>query len=150
MFTKKEFSFVFLVLSILAVVTVINLYSSYTKSRDNERKNSMGDIVARLGEFQKLTGTFPLSQDGKIVGCDGFKDKLNRWFFKPCNWGPNELNSPVFNPLPHDPYIEKGRKFVYFSDGKIYQLYSALEGTYEDEYDKNILARNISSRKSKL
>lgn len=145
MFTKKQFTFLTTVLIIISSVTVVNLFASYRKSRDNERKNDLGDIVKRIGDYEKRFGSFPLSsEDGKIIGCNGFQDKLGRWFFKPCEWAENKVNSPFFDPLPHDPYVDKGRHFVYRSNGKTFQLYAALEGTYEDEYDKNILARGIS------
>ncbi len=144
MFTKRQFTFVSIMLTIIAAVTVVNLYSSYRKSRDNERKNDMGDIQNRIGEFRKATGAFPLSENGKVVGCNGFQDKTGTWHFQPCNWGDNKVNSPFFDPLPHDPYIDKGRTFVYISNGENYQLYSALEGTYEDEYNKKVLNMNIS------
>lgn len=145
MFTKKEFSFVSFVLLIIAVITVVNLFASYRKSRDNERKNELGDIESRLSDFYKAIGSYPLaSSDGKIIGCNGFKNKLGDWVFSECEWGDNKINSPFFDPLPQDPYKEKGRKFVYASNGEKFQIYAALEGGYEDEYDKNIIVRNIS------
>lgn len=144
-FSKKESIFVFVTVCTLIAATLINLSVSYRKSRDNERKNSLGDIVKRVGDFQKATGSFPLStDDGKIIGCDGFQDKFGRWFYKPCEWGPNKLNSPHFDPLPVDPYSEKGWHFVYYSNGETFQLYVTLEGRSEDEFDSKIVARNIS------
>ena len=145
MLTKREFSFVSVILLIIAAATVVNLFASYRKSRDNERKNDLGDIVNRVDTFKKTVGTYPLSdQDGNVVGCNGFQDKSRSWFFKKCEWGDNKVNSPFFDPLPHDPYVDKGRRFVYKSNGSTYLIYAALEGKYEDEYDKNIVALNIS------
>lgn len=145
MFTKKEFSFVSFVLVVIAVVTVVNLFASYRKSRDNSRKNDLGDIESRLTDFKKAIGTYPLSSaDGKIIGCNGFKDKLGNWVFQECEWGNNKINSPFFDPLPRDPYVDKGRKYIYNSNGENFQIFVALEGSYEDEYDKNIILRNMS------
>lgn len=145
MFSKKEFSFVTIVLTVIAVVTVVNLFASYRKSRDVTRKNELGDIESRLSDFKKAIGVFPLAtDDGKIIGCNGFKTKFGDWVFAPCEWGDNKINSPFFDPLPLDPYFEKGRKFVYRSNGNTFQVYAALEGKYEEEYDKNIVLLNIS------
>ncbi|GEM_PF-1430624 len=146
MITKREFSFIGLVIICIMSATLINLSASYRKSRDNERKNALGDIVRRVGDFQKTLATFPLSDDNyAIVGCNGFRDELGRWFFKSCTWGENSVNSPFFDPLPQDPYSnEKGRRFVYISNGKTFQIYTALERTNDEEYDPQIVARNIS------
>ena len=145
MFSKKEFSFVTIVLTVIAVVTVVNLFASYRKSRDVSRKNELGDIESRLTDFKKAIGTFPLAtEDGKMIGCNGFKNKQGDWVFAPCEWGDNKINSPFFDPLPRDPYFDKGRKFVYRSNGDNFQIYAALEGSYEDEYDKNIVLMKIS------
>lgn len=144
-FSKKESLFVATVVVCLIGATLVNLSASYRKSRDNDRKNSLGDIERRLGDFKKAIGYFPAaSAEGNIIGCDGFTDKDGGWHFKECNWGENKLNSYVFDPLPHDPYSDQGRRFVYFSNGESFQLYAALEGTYEDEYNSQILKRSIS------
>src|SRR5689334_4021277 len=129
-FTKKESTFVFVVILFLVGITLINLSSSYRKSRDNVRKDALGDIETRLGDFKKKFGFYPeASADGKIMGCDGFFNPFGKWIFKECNWGPNKVNTLYLDPLPTDPYADKGWAFAYFSNGEAFQIYASLEGT---------------------
>lgn len=71
--------------------------------------------------------------------------------FIPCEWGKDGLFDPVdasrpayINPLPDDPQEALGLTYIYVSNGKRYQIFGSLEDNSQAEYDKKIVARNIS------
>lgn len=143
-FKKSEVIFVIVFITLIASITKINLIESYRKSRDVTRKNDLGDIMNRLEKFKSRLGFYPEStSDGKILGCEGFVFEDKEWVFKPCAWGENPINSPYFDKLPTDPLEKDGYTYRYISTGKSYQVFVHIEGTREDEYDPQIVARSL-------
>lgn len=143
-FKKTEIGFLVIFIFVVALVTKLNLIDSYRKSRDVTRKNDLGDIMNRLDKFKERLGFYPAStDDGKILGCEGFVFEDKEWVFKPCNWGENPVNSPYFDRLPTDPRAQDGYTYRYISDGVNYQVFVRIEGSREDEYDEQIVARNL-------
>jgi general secretion pathway protein G len=50
---------------------------------------------------------------------------------------------PLTFNIPPDPHSKSGTTYVYLSDGNRYQIFAALEGADEAEYDAKIAARGI-------
>ena len=154
-FSKKES--LWLVVIILAIVgfSYPNMQVSLRRGRDMQRKNDIRAVSDSLVRYSADFGSFPLSQDGKMVACKGpetKKDKKGRITgLIPCEWGKDAL-ADVFDPgstpyivaLPLDPLSQKGFAYAYFSSGKTFQLYASLEGADEAEYDPKIVARGLT------
>ncbi len=141
-FTKKETIGIFLILLAIGLACFSNLTVSLRRARDVQRKNDLGSLTDALNKYNNDFEVFPLSsKDGKIIAC---KDGS-------CEWGKDGLYdltdenaSPYLKILPADPQTDKGLIYVYFSNGKRYQIYASLEGSDEDEYSQAIIKRNIS------
>ncbi len=142
-FSKENLFFVLVILAVVGA-TYSNLEESYKKSRDITRKNDLGDIEKRLGDFKEKIGYYPkATEDGKILGCDGVKNLSGEWIFKPCAWGNNPENSPFFPRTGEDPYNLDGVTYAYRSNGVDYQLFAYLERPADPEYDSLVVKRNI-------
>jgi len=156
-FSKKEIKMISSILFFIFIISFFNFRISIRRARDNQRKNDLGTLQSALEKFNNLTGTFPLSsEDGKIVACKGHdtyfdKEKLTWVNVKPCDWGKDVLQdysdseSPILmNPIPIDPKNLEGISFLYFSNGKRYQLYSYLEDQDDVEVNLPIKSRNLN------
>lgn len=147
-FTKKELIFVAIVLGVISTVTYGNMQISLRRGRDIQRKNDMRTIHDALIEYQKSHSSFPPSKDGKIVACYGGVDSQGVPQAVPCDWQFDPLpdifsGTNYLEHLPTDPLHNQGSRYYYISNGRYFQIYGALEGADEAEYDPAIVARNI-------
>lgn len=143
--TIFENVFLFVVVFVVVVTTLSQLNDSYMKSRDITRKNDLGDLQKRIADFRTKIGYYPSStEDGRIVGCNGVRNKAGVWLFKPCTWGVKNENSPFFENMPNDPNnIAESTSYFYKSDGKSFKLYARLERFSDVEYMAEVYNSNI-------
>jgi type II secretory pathway pseudopilin PulG len=149
-FSKKEFSTVFVILTVISVVTAMNFQISYRKSRDNSRKNDLRAIADALNKYNTEFGFYPLSsQDGKIVSCKGEINDKGIPDYRPCEWYKDGLvdifdenYAPYLKTIPGDPQATDGVTYFYISNGKYFQIYASLEAR-ESEYRQDIADLNI-------
>lgn len=119
----------------------------------------MASLKTMAENYKKDFGTYPLStEDGRFLACiapgDTVKlDEKGRLIANliPCEWGKDSLRDLTpgstkvyFEQLPGDPHHNQGVKYVYFSDGARVQIYAALEGDDDAEYDPKVVARNLN------
>lgn len=157
-FTKQEIFGLSIIFLVLLVISVPNFVVSLKRARDQVRKDDMGALLHALDEYFSDFGIFPPgAPDGRIMACKKpgdvvTKDKNGRLVvnFIPCDWGKDKIsdvtqdNGKKYMPLlPKDPDFKKGRSYRYISDGTRFQIYAALEGMDNDEYDSKIIARNL-------
>jgi type II secretory pathway pseudopilin PulG len=158
-FTKPELISLSLIFLLLVVISVPNFVLSLRRARDQVRRDDMGALQHGLDEYHADFRQFPLSSpDGKIIACKApdttpvvdAKGRLKVDLI-PCEWGRDSLidltpgSSKVYvKVIPGDPGLDKGITYKYFSDGESFQIFAALEGKDEPEYDEKIIARNIS------
>lgn len=143
---------VILILISLLTLSYFNLQSSFRKSRDAQRKSDIRSIYDGLMTYQNDFGSFPASSEGKIVACKGELDEeTNLYGLIPCEWywdGLRDVNDESYpaylQNIPSDPFHGKGARYLYISNGKHFQVYAALESGREDEYDPNIVARQLN------
>lgn len=153
-FTRQETKAVLIILVILILVSLPNFLISLRKARDAQRKADVGLIHDSLLRYQADFGSFPLGEEGKIAACEPVtvrevgQEKV--FDFSPCQWGKDalaDLADPAYpayiQRLPLDPRHNQGVSYYYFSNGARFQIYAALEGKDEDEYDPAIIKRNI-------
>ncbi len=147
---KKEA--IFLVLAFIFVIsyTLVNLQTSYHKARDAQRKSDIRTIYDGLMNYQNDFARLPFSIYGQIAACDPEAIEENVIVYGPCAWGEDSLADaldpdypPYIKNLPMDPKSKEGRTYLYFSDGKHFQVYAALESEDEDEYDPSVVDRNL-------
>jgi len=153
-FTKREILGIVLIFGFIFLISFSNFKVSLRKARDFQRKNDLRTIYNGLSAYQKDWNVFPLSLEGKIVACKGsdtFKNEKGQVFnLYPCGWGKDALKD-VFDPtyppyislLPYGPQQDKEAGYLYLSNGKRFQIYAALEGQDEAEYDPAIVKRNL-------
>lgn len=159
LFTKQEWLAVFIILALVAVASFFNFRTSLTRARDAQRISDLQEVVDALVKYNSDFGFFPSSTpDGKIVACKkegaslykGMKLKDFLASLAPCEWGKDALTDitdasyPAYlKNLPADPKSSKGFAFHYISDGRLFQLYTALELRDSDQYAPSIVARKI-------
>jgi len=148
-FSKKELVAVVAILSVLFAATFINLQTSLQRGRDVQRKNDIRAITDALLQYGVDRKFFPPSYNGKIVACNP-KVESNQILFKACEWFTDPLgdiqnnHTPVYlERIPTDPHHNQGARYHYISTGEHFQLFAALEGSDEPEYDLEIVARNL-------
>jgi hypothetical protein len=155
-FTKSEVRAVGVILLGIFVLSFFNFRVSLRRARDSQRKSDIGSIYEALNNYFQDFGQFPLSSaDGKIIACKGPETKLDPLTgvvinLVPCGWGQDALRDVMdleypeyLKALPADIHAKKGATYLYLSTGSRYQLYAALEGKTEAEYDVKIVARNL-------
>lgn len=157
-FTKSELTSLVVIFLILIIISVPNFVVSLRRARDQVRKDDMGALVHSLDAYFADFGIFPpAAPDGRIMACKKpgdsvTKDKDGRLVvnFIPCDWSIDAIadvtqdNGKVYMPLlPRDPNFKNGPSYRYISNGSRYQIYVALEGQDNDEYDRKIIARNL-------
>ncbi len=162
-FSKEETVVVALILGAIVLASFFNFRTSLRRARDAQRKDDLGSISNALEKYRDDFGAFPLaSSNGKILACLRAGDKITydnqgrpQVALIACEWGKDSLrdlldpNFPAYlNVLPADPQTSMGLTYIYFSNGKRYQIYASLEGKDEDEYDPKIIARRIACGKS--
>lgn len=157
-FNKKESFGIFVILTVIFLVTCLNLLVSVRKRRDAQRKGDVRAITDALKAYQADFAFFPpSSSSGKIMACspqvddaETIKDEIGNPILGPCDWGWDSLrdiSDPTYpaylERLPTDPHHRRGVRYFYISTGSHYQLFAALEGEDEAEYDEAIVKRNI-------
>lgn len=150
-FTKEEALAVSLILLVIGTVSFFNFRVSLRRSRDLQRKSDIGAISDALIKYREDFGFLPLSSsDGKILACEPVTKEGQAIKFSPCEWGKNkiaDLTDPTYPPyissLPIDPSSRQGVSYLYLSDGNFYQLFSALEGKDDSEFNPKIEARRL-------
>lgn len=137
------------------VISTPNFIVSLRRARDSQRKADIGSIQDALFRYQADFGTFPLSIGGKIAACRpvSFEEvgSIKTLVFSACDFGKSSLADlsdslyPAYMKLiPNDPQAGRGRFYYYFSNGNRFQIYGALEGKSEDEYDESIIKRGVA------
>lgn len=150
-FTRKEITGLSVIMVVLLFFMLFNFSISERKARDSQRKQDVRDIANALEAYRDDFGSFPASDNGKIVGCDtGKKDNLGMPILRACNWGEDFFGNSVdtkvrkyLERIPVDPRNSQGMSYYYLSDGRFFQLFASLEGEDEAEYDRVIIARNL-------
>ncbi len=153
-FSKSEFKAVLIIFAGLIIISFPNFVVSLRRARDAQRKADIGSIQDALYKYQADFGTFPLSIDGKIAACEpvSFKEVsgIKTPVFSPCDFGKAALTDlsdssypPYMKLIPNDPQKSKGYSYYYLSNGSRFQIYGALEGKSEDEYDESIIKRGL-------
>jgi len=154
-FSKRETVAILTILAVLIVALSVNLKIAVRKRRDAQRKSDIREIQVALGKYYDDFGFVPLSsENGEIKAClpkEGpVKDEKGSPIFVACKWGLDKLadqgdpNYPAYmEKLPRDPSAGQGFEYFYLSNGKDFQLFAALEGKSEAEYDPKIEARGI-------
>lgn len=152
-FSKNEVIGIAVVLLAVALASWGNFKLSLRRARDVQRKNDIRLVADSLLRYSEDFGAFPLSEGGKIVACKGPETKIDsRGIIRnlvPCEWGKDAL-ADVFDPayppyvstLPLDPQSPQGG-YLYFSSGRRFQLFAALEGSDEAEYDQAVVKRGL-------
>lgn len=147
-FSKQELVVVGIILAVIGAATSANLSVALRRERDNQRKNDLWTIYDGLVAYQKATASFPQSFEGKIVACFGGIDEFGIPQAVACDWHADGLKNiftgeVYLENLPTDPQHNSGARYHYISNGRYFQIYAALEGADEDEYNEAIVARNI-------
>ena len=149
-FNKNEWIALGLIFASLVMVISYNFSISFRRSRDSRRKNDIRSIHDALIAYQEEVASFPASDDGSIVACFDGVDENGIPQRRACDWGwdglPNifEEGMPEYiATLPADPRHTEGRRYVYLSNGRRFQILAALEGSDEAEFDQAIIDRQI-------
>lgn len=94
-----------------------------------------------LKKYQDESGFIPLSRDGKILACGNKVDEQGFPVFEICKWGKDGVGE--IKMLPLDPHTGRGVSYYFLSNGRHFQIFAALEGKDESEYDEKIVKRNL-------
>jgi type II secretory pathway pseudopilin PulG len=158
-FTKNEIFGLGAVFLILIGVSTPNFIASIKRARDQVRRDDMAAIEVAMSMYLKDFGSLPSSSpDGRIMACKKPGDKVEvdskgRLLVNliPCKWGRDSIidltpgSTKVYlDKIPQDPDTKKGVTYVYFSDGKRYQIFTSFEVRKQAEYDLRVVARNIA------
>jgi type II secretory pathway pseudopilin PulG len=158
LFSKSETISLIIIFLVLVAVSWPNFALSLKRSRDQTRRDDIGNVQAAIDAYYADYGVFPLSTtEGKMIVCKdpnstpapdsngNFTVKLTR-----CSWGHDTwinltpgINKVYMSTIPGDPNLSKGTSYDYFSDGSRYQLFGALEGLDEPGYDAKLAARGV-------
>ncbi len=123
-FTLIELIIVIAVLGVLftALLTTVNPLEQFKKSRDTQRKSSIGQIQRALESYYQDHGQYPASDNSyRIVS-------IVNSITTTLSWG--DTWQPYMDVLPTDPK-SPARKFAYYSPvaskGQSYYLFVSLE-----------------------
>lgn len=164
--TRREYLSILLILSVIGIITLLNMRIAVRRARDIQRREDIGKLVDILNTYRDGYGFLPLSEDGKIKGCkaenfDQVTEKLKTQVkfdleifnsgLRTCLWGkdpfPDVLTQPEKNylsTLPRDPGYGKGIDYNYLSNGRLFQIYAFLEGASEEPgFNEGIIKRGL-------
>lgn len=149
-FTKHESIAVSFILLVIISATSLNLLVSLRRSRDNQRKSDIRAIQEALSKYQNDFAIIPLADNSKIAACEGYLDQESIYHYSACQWGEDSLKdltdasyAPYLEKIPRDPHYNKGVEYRFESNGRRFQIFTALEGEDEPEYDEEVIARNL-------
>ena len=163
-FTRNEIIVVVFILLGISIVSLFNFRSALRRSRDAQRRSDANSVMGSLELYKEATGRVPdATQDGRIKACEpeGYAELIKKLeekeintdeYFEnllPCEWGQTSLADLVggeifLESIPLDPRTGEGYAYKYISNGRIFQLYTYLEGaSAENGYDQAILDRNL-------
>lgn len=150
-FTKRQLLVVILIIGSIMTATGLNLKVAYMRSRNVTRKTDVRAIGAALDKYRKDYANFPASDQGKIVACFGGVDESNVPQRVICEWAKDPLpdifsmsedGQNYLESLPSDPRHLDGRRYLYLSNGRYFQIFAALEGD-DIEVRQDIIERNL-------
>ena len=165
-FNKKEVVIITVIFLFLIAMTQLGFMKSKQNARDEQRVSDVDSIAAALQIYKNDYDTYPpATSDGRLLICEPQElidvpenesvKAIGKYQYlinnaAPCDWGVDEFSDitesadPIFmEVLPTDPYSEKGRKYMYISDGSNFQVFAALEGDVTDELSVNIPLREL-------
>lgn len=160
LFTRNEWIAVLIILGAISVAAFFNFKASLARARDSQRMADLQSLVDALARYNSDFGFYPAaSPDGRIIACKKAGAKVFKGMkladflasLAPCDWGRDGLaditdaSYPAYlKVLPADPKSALGFAPRYISDGRLFQIYTALELTDADEYKSSIVARNLA------
>jgi general secretion pathway protein G len=120
-FTLVEILVVIVIIGILSAIGLGGFIASQQKSRDSQRKGNLKNITTALEVYYNDWGSYPLSENGRILGCGTPQNP------EQCLWlEPFVKNDTYYMvEVPKDPLV--GYNYFYVSDGTSYQIYARLE-----------------------
>ncbi len=140
--SKKETLWTAIILAIISSLVFVNLKAAIRRGRDFQRKEDLGNIQKIIDNFQSQFGTIPAADsEGFIYACNPTTDSKGVTVFEKCPWG--EIIA-TGERMPVDPQNDDKVRYFYISNSKRYQIFASLESGEEVEYDRQVLARNIS------
>ena len=117
LFSKQESTAICIILAVLIVISLFNFRIALRRQRDNERVNDLGDIAKALDQYKEKFALYPTNLDDLTA---------------------------VMKVVPKDPGTPKGYSYLYFTDGRYFQIYASLEGgADESQYSPVIEKRNL-------
>lgn len=138
-FTLMELLIVISLIMILSSVGVGTYLSATTKSKDTQRKNDLNQIAKAVESFYNDVNRYPLSKPGEdylhcyvksgstVTDSDCIGDRLYAIV--------DNLNT-YYIDIPEDP--EPSQKYVYISDGTVFELYAALENSGDNDLLRDV------------
>lgn len=111
--TRTENLVIIGTLAVIFVSAFFNFRISQVKARDIQRKSDLKHVRAALDNYIKDHEVYPESLTAGFV-----RDYIH--------------------PLPRDPQESEGRKYLYRSNTKQFQIYASLEQKKEIEYNGDI------------
>jgi len=166
-FSKNEVIATVAILLIITLATFFNLRQASRRARDAQRRADLGTIIGALESYHRDYGYFPASEDGKIKACKGeaydaqlaglsllpkFDWEAYFRILAPCDWGRDGFvdlfdpkNPAYLKNFPQDPRAKEGISYLYFSNGKRFQIFAYMEGEKEETgYNASIVARGLA------
>ncbi len=134
---KKEIIFAAGVVSLIFVISVVQLKAGAMKTRDAQRKADVELVARALVRYQEDYRILPGSDNGSIVSCG--REGIER-----CEWGEGQIvdqdNVVYLKKLPEDPKAGENRRYVYEvdRDRQSFKIYTALEYRRDSAYKKGL------------
>jgi type II secretory pathway pseudopilin PulG len=149
-FSKSEIVSIIVIFLVLIVISWPNFALSLRRSRDQVRRDDIGNLQQAITDYYSDYGLYPSStSDGRIIACKGVAQN-EKITLVACNWGHDPwinltpgVNKVYMKTLPGDPNQSAGVNYDYFSDGSRYQIFASFEGKDEPEVDSKVIARSI-------
>lgn len=114
-FTKQEILALGIIFAVLVIISIPNFALSIKRARDVTRKDDLFALEIALKAYEGEHREFP-----------------------------SGLGLLKLNPMPNDPQQDRGVAYLYFTNGRTFQLYGSLELTNQDEYDEKVVSRNLA------
>jgi len=119
-FTLVELLVVIAIISILTIISTASYSSAQIKARDSERKSNLDAMSKALMLYYSDTGFFPNLTSNQLFGN--------------ISVGFTGANGIVYmRETPLDPKDENEYKYVYKTDGKMFNLFANLENKHDSQ-----------------